>query len=194
MRFETLPNTVVLTALVGILAGFGPAAEPSQGQDSKTPSDSEVLLQVWLDDFDQAASKLVALAEEIPAEEYGWRPAPGVRSVAEVYTHVMGTNLFLAGALGSEPPDEMPGSLSSIDKKSEVLQYLRLSLDHVRQAVQKTGGRNLGRPVELGRSRDATAGRVMFLVTGHAHEHLGQLIAYARSRDVTPPWSGGDRG
>ena len=25
--------------------------------------------------------------------------------------------------------------------------------------------------------------------TTHLHEHLGQLIAYARSNDVTPPWS-----
>lgn len=23
----------------------------------------------------------------------------------------------------------------------------------------------------------------------HLHEHLGQLIAYARSNNVTPPWS-----
>ena len=25
--------------------------------------------------------------------------------------------------------------------------------------------------------------------TTHLHEHLGQLIAYSRSNDVTPPWS-----
>jgi hypothetical protein len=27
------------------------------------------------------------------------------------------------------------------------------------------------------------------LTTTHIHEHLGQLIAYARSNDVVPPWS-----
>jgi hypothetical protein len=25
--------------------------------------------------------------------------------------------------------------------------------------------------------------------TTHLHEHLGQLIAYARSNNVTPPWT-----
>ena len=25
--------------------------------------------------------------------------------------------------------------------------------------------------------------------TTHLHEHLGQLIAYARSNKITPPWS-----
>jgi hypothetical protein len=28
------------------------------------------------------------------------------------------------------------------------------------------------------------------LTTTHLHEHLGQLIAYARSNGVVPPWSG----
>jgi len=31
--------------------------------------------------------------------------------------------------------------------------------------------------------------RVALLVSGDQHEHLGQLIAYARSIGVTPPWS-----
>ena len=32
--------------------------------------------------------------------------------------------------------------------------------------------------------------RGMWITTAtHLHEHLGQLIAYARSNNVTPPWS-----
>ena len=30
---------------------------------------------------------------------------------------------------------------------------------------------------------------VMFLLVDHTGEHKGQLIAYARSVGVTPPWS-----
>jgi hypothetical protein len=30
---------------------------------------------------------------------------------------------------------------------------------------------------------------VAFFVGGHNHEHLGQMIAYARMNGVTPPWS-----
>jgi hypothetical protein len=29
----------------------------------------------------------------------------------------------------------------------------------------------------------------MMVLASHAHEHLGQAIAYARSNNVTPPWS-----
>ena len=32
--------------------------------------------------------------------------------------------------------------------------------------------------------------RALWLTTAtHLHEHLGQLIAYARANKVTPPWS-----
>lgn len=30
---------------------------------------------------------------------------------------------------------------------------------------------------------------VVFTEMGHLHEHLGQLIAYARMNRVVPPWS-----
>jgi len=35
-----------------------------------------------------------------------------------------------------------------------------------------------------------TTRRAMWIgATTHLHEHLGQLIAYARSNGVVPPWS-----
>ena len=31
--------------------------------------------------------------------------------------------------------------------------------------------------------------QILVLTATHLHEHLGQQIAYARSNDITPPWS-----
>jgi hypothetical protein len=31
--------------------------------------------------------------------------------------------------------------------------------------------------------------RFLLIFVEHVHEHLGQLIAYARSNSVVPPWS-----
>ena len=36
---------------------------------------------------------------------------------------------------------------------------------------------------------NTTLAEAAFGMTGDQHEHLGQLIAYARSVGVTPPWS-----
>jgi hypothetical protein len=31
--------------------------------------------------------------------------------------------------------------------------------------------------------------RAMLMTVTHLHEHLGQMIAYARSNNIAPPWS-----
>jgi hypothetical protein len=48
--------------------------------------------------------------------------------------------------------------------------------------------------VQLGAAVDLfgqkSTARALWLSTAtHVHEHLGQLIAYARSNKITPPWS-----
>jgi uncharacterized damage-inducible protein DinB len=30
---------------------------------------------------------------------------------------------------------------------------------------------------------------MILIINNHLHEHLGQLIVYARSNGITPPWS-----
>lgn len=48
--------------------------------------------------------KFVRLAEAIPAEKYTWRPAPDVRSVAEVFLHVSAANFNVYKLVVMPPP------------------------------------------------------------------------------------------
>ncbi|HEV7218858.1 MAG TPA: DinB family protein [Terriglobales bacterium] len=60
---------------------------------------SEVLAEVMIQE-----DKFQRLAEAIPAEKYTWRPAPGVRSIAEVFLHVSAANFNLYKLVGTPPP------------------------------------------------------------------------------------------
>jgi len=51
--------------------------------------------QGWLPEFNHSSRQILALAEATPAEKFAWRPAPGVRSVSEVYMHIAVANFFL---------------------------------------------------------------------------------------------------
>src|SRR4029077_959736 len=51
---------------------------------------SEVLAEVMIQE-----NKFERLADAIPADKYSWRPAPDVRSVAEVFLHVATANYNL---------------------------------------------------------------------------------------------------
>ena len=39
-------------------------------------------------EWGHVSRQLIALADAIPADKYGWRPGPGVRSVSEVFMHI----------------------------------------------------------------------------------------------------------
>ena len=60
---------------------------------------SEVLSEVIVQE-----DKFTRLAEAIPAEKYVWRPAPDVRSFAEVFLHVSAANYNLYKLVGAPPP------------------------------------------------------------------------------------------
>lgn len=60
--------------------------------------------------------------------------------------------------------------------------------EYAGKAVERLVDADFQKPVKaLG--PDANMGDVVYLITAHTHEHLGQSIAYARENGVTPPWT-----
>lgn len=139
--------------------------------------------------FDDAATKLLQLGEAIPQEKYAWRPRAGVRSVSQVLMHVSGGNYFVLGMAGVPAPAGLSEDAeNTVTDKAQVLEQLRRSCEHVRAAIRSMPDADLDKPATLF-GRPSTKRNVLLLTVTHAHEHLGQLIAYARSNGVVPPWS-----
>ena len=77
---------------------------------------------------------------------------------------------------------------------ADALSRLRESIAHFQNAAAAVDPATLDEEVELFGGKMGKR-RVMLLMQGHAHEHTGQAIAYARMNGVVPPWSrGGDGG
>jgi uncharacterized damage-inducible protein DinB len=143
---------------------------------------------LFLEQLKDVEGKIVSLAEVIPQEKYTWRPADGVRSVAEVFTHIAGANYFLPTFMGVKPPAGLSQTLTKETDKTKVIEALKASFQHVRQAAMNLPDSDLDKPAKMF-GRETTYQGVLFLIANHMHEHLGQSIAYARSNGVTPPWS-----
>ena len=155
--------------------------------------DNNTYLTAFMADFEGASDKLNQLAGAFSDEQYGWRPAEGIRAVSEVFVHVATANIALASALGYNMEMERPSMQEAekmITSKADVMADLKMSQDHVRGAVKMLMGQDLSGEVSaFGQSMSRY--RVLMIIGGHSHEHLGQSIAYARSTGVVPPWSGG---
>lgn len=142
--------------------------------------------------FGVSAEKLVALARAMPAESYGWRPAEGVASVAEVFMHIARYNYYYPDdALDLDPPvprDEYDAWQGRVDDKAQVVEILDRSMDYVRRIAAEMDEDELDRRTRL-YGRDVGRWAVLLQLVTHMNEHLGQAIAYARINGVVPPWS-----
>jgi uncharacterized damage-inducible protein DinB len=150
-----------------------------------------------LADFERVSGKLLSLAEAIPADQYGWRPSEEVRTVAQVLMHVAVTNYALPPGFGATPAagvpqgfQELSAELEAVTAKDQVLEKLRASIDYAKAALAGVPDAEVSGTVEFF-GRDMSRRQLMLILLTHAHEHLGQAIAYARSIGVVPPWSRG---
>lgn len=143
-----------------------------------------------------AHEKFTALAEAMPEEEWDWRPMEGVRSVGDVFIHVAADNWFGPALMGIESPPEIgvtteDATVSGYQQrdltKDEILVEMEASFQHLLAAMAVTAPR-AGEEVSL-RGNPLTIADLWVKLTVHMHEHLGQSVAYARSRGVVPPWS-----
>lgn len=171
----------VLVALTGFVAAGSIAVA-----QAPTGLRGDMLRQL-----DDAAGKITQLAEAIGQDKYGWRPT-GARSVSEVLMHVVGGNYYVLTFAGVQPSKQLARDAErTVTDKAQVAAELKASFDHVRAAIAKLSDADLDRSVTMF-GQPSTVRNVYLTTVSHAHEHLGQLIAYARSNGVVPPWSMGN--
>ena len=152
--------------------------------------DNSAYLTGWQADFDRTSQKLNDLAAAFPDDMYGWRPAEGVRSVSEVFAHIAQANYGLSGIFGPEMPADFPQDAElSITGKADLVMWLEKSQDHTRKAGALAASGDLSETVEAF-GQEWSRYDMLIIIGSHSHEHLGQLIAYARMNGVEPPWAG----
>lgn len=186
MKQTVLVLSVVLTIALGIAM---PAMSEHHEAESGFSAD-------FVADLERVGGRLVQLAEAIPADKFGWAPSEGVRTVSEVYMHVVGVNFFMPPGLGAAPPEgmEMPENPmafmqemeANVTSQADVVKKLKASFEYAAAAVPSVT--DLETEIDMF-GFPASKRAYLFILMNHAHEHLGQSIAYARSIGVTPPWS-----
>lgn len=164
---------------------------------AEAQSDSAAITADLVQTVGMAESKVTGLAEAMPAELYGWRPAEGVRSVGDVFMHVAADNYYLPALLGVSPPADtgitddyetvVAFEARALDKDA-IIAELRRSFEFRQAAVSDLPAARLSERVDFF-GHDVSVQHLAVMSATHLHEHLGQAIAYARTNGIVPPWS-----
>jgi uncharacterized damage-inducible protein DinB len=180
---------ILLTGSRGEARAATPARQPAAQAADKTAPSYDLKAQAALDLADMQ-KKFTSLAEAIPAEKYSWRPEAGVRSINELFLHVAATGFGFPTMMGAAPASGFDGKgfEKSTTDKAKIIEWLNKSFTYSIAAVNGMSNADFAKALpKLG--PDANEGDVIYLMVVHAHEHLGQSIAYARANGVVPPWT-----
>jgi uncharacterized damage-inducible protein DinB len=180
-----------LTCLAFVL-NAGAVALHAQSPDKlsdTTPPSYDMKAQALLD-LQGLNKKCVDLAEAIPSDKLTWRPSPDTRSFAEVFLHVAGERYSILSMMGANPPAGFKAREfeKSTTDKNRIIEDLNQSWDFANKTITTMSNAEFAKPLpKLG--PQANEGDVVYILVADAHEHLGQLIAYARQNGIVPPWT-----
>ncbi|GAB5559131.1 MAG: hypothetical protein SynsKO_07780 [Synoicihabitans sp.] len=161
------------------------AASAAHHGKHETPLTNQLIVM----SLEAAQDKVTQLAEAIPADSYDYRPMEGVSDVSEVLMHLAGANYYIANLLGHGFPEGVnPRELGKGADKSEMIKIYNASVKHAKKAIKMVSAEAMEEEIEFF-GMTAPRARLALVMADHQHEHLGQLIAYARANEIVPPWS-----
>jgi uncharacterized damage-inducible protein DinB len=130
-----------------------------------------------------ALSKLsIAVAQAMPADQYGFRPHSESMDFGQLMSHIATTNYqFCAGLKDSDPP-----ALPSPSEKDAVVKFISDSFDYCSTVIPSLTEEQLNRPHNSPDGR--LSGReILLAMYVHVAHHRGQAEIYLRDKGIRPP-------
>lgn len=159
------------------------ADAPPAGTIAKAGTPGDEVLAAW----NEAARKLVAMAEDFPEAKYDFKPTPEVRSFAEQILHVAGGNALFLDAAKTGKFTEKDPSRETYKTKAQVVAFLKKTVADDAAYIKQT---NFAAPMKSPFApKMISAMAYWFEACGHLSEHYGQLVFYYRLNKLVPPES-----
>lgn len=126
-------------------------------------------------------------AEEMPEENYSFKPTPDIRSFGQLVGHVADAQyLFCSIALGEKNP--APGVEKTKTSKADLVQALKDAVAYCDKAYTGMTDADAAQNVKMFGFETAKL-TVLTVNTAHSDEHYGNMVTYLRLKGIVPPSS-----
>jgi len=151
----------------------------STAQTAATPANAAA---EYGDHLGALSALSVAVAEAMPAEDYGFRPHPESMTFGELMSHIATTNYqFCAGLKDSEHP-----ALPSPTEKAGVVKFLNDSFTYCAAAISTLSEEQM-KKVHNSPDGRLPGREVLLALYIHVAHHRGQAEIYLRDKGIRPP-------
>jgi uncharacterized damage-inducible protein DinB len=135
----------------------------------------------------QLTGYITEAAEDLPDSLYAFQATPQVRTFAQLFGHIAGSQyLFCAAALG-EPPREEDAVEKTTTTKTALVAALKASTTYCERAYAQTD--NAAQQSTKIFGEDQTRLFALMANATHNGEHYGNIVTYLRLNGIVPPSS-----
>jgi hypothetical protein len=185
-RLETPMKKIRLmlfVALAAMFAGSVPrcvAQAPATAPDVPNPLSTSVKFQLG-----RVNKSMVAAAESMPADKYGFKPTPDMMTFGHLVVHIADTNTTLCSKLSGTPAPDT--KLAEADGKDKLVAGLKASFDYCTTALANVDDSKLGEQIAIFGGRMVPRAAAWLILAGSWSDHYSTEAVYLRLNGILPP-------
>jgi uncharacterized damage-inducible protein DinB len=139
--------------------------------------------------YNMVKGNIVKTAEKVPEDLYSFKPAPEVKTMAQMLGHVADANyMFCAAVLGEKSPS--PGVEKTMTTKAQIVPAVKAAFAYCDKAYEQMTDAEAVKTIKFF-NREMAKATVLGFNSFHTMEHYGNLVTYMRIKGIVPPSSEG---
>ncbi len=136
--------------------------------------------------YNGVKANVLKAADKMPAEDYGYKPEPDIRTFARVLNHVTEAQLRSCGGANGTPAASLPKVPAETADKATVVSALQASFAECDKAFAALTDANLTESLSMGPMKRSRIG-LMWGTVSHDNEQYATLALYLRLKNIAPP-------
>ena len=178
----------VVTSVAVMAPARAAAASTPQAADQKhMPTESQIVLSQW----NEIGRKLIAIAEDLPAEKYDYKPNPDSRTFVGQLLHASASMYYFTDpAQGQKPRYPDDPKRDNLKTKADVVAFVKKCVEDGAAVIKAKGDKGMSEIfIEPDSKQQMHISDLAYILIEHSGEHYGQLVVYYRINGLVPPES-----
>lgn len=130
------------------------------------------------------AKNMVAAADAMPAEKYGFKPTAEMNTFGHLVMHIAQSNNFLCAKISGQTAPDV--KIADTDGKDKLVAALKASFDYCTTALANVDDSKLSDPFTIFNRQTSRAG-LFITLSDDWYDHYGTQAVYLRLNGILPP-------
>jgi hypothetical protein len=182
-----LAALVVASVAISAPARASAASTPQAADQKPMPTESQIVLSQW----NEIGRKLIAIAEDLPADKYDYKPNPDSRTFVGQLLHASASMYYFTDpAQGQKPRYPDDPKRDNLKTKADIVAFVKKCVEDGATVIKSKGDKGMSEIfTDPDSKQQMHISDLAYVLIEHSGEHYGQLVVYYRINNLVPPES-----